>query len=314
MILEISTKLTSRFLSSSYWRRHLLDIKDNQIVGRENVTDRVFNQYIHHHHRDRSLKIISPWKEKLTKSTTNAMSSHPHIFGKKNFTTELLGHSITLREHTFNTLRWHYAICNNCMRFVLSKWCAFLLSLLTMDRSSSVLRVLPSCYVVNLSWIRQIIIEFFFDFIFNECSGVKSTVCLTSHPSYPPVMSPTFNMEVKLNENLRWNTNIFPNMMRTRFSISASIMSPTVSPWMIRMWSNLLQKLWNYWNLDLILPFQMKLIQTLSVKLLPPSLQNLNLSAELVYFHEVSCRITQLINLDRDLNFPLTSTTEFINW
>ena len=148
-----------------------------------------------------------------------------------------------------------------------------------MNRRSSVLRVLRSCFAVNFSGSRKnkkTIWLFFFNTPWSN--GVKNTVCLVSRLSRPPAMSPASNMDVKLNEHPRWNTNSYQLWgFRTWPSIPGEIISP-VCPWMARRCNNVLQKFWQYWNLVLLLHIQMKLGQSLSVKLLPPSLWNLIMS------------------------------------
>ena len=141
--------------------------------------------------------------------------------------------------------------------------------------------------------------------------------CLDSRPSHQSIwMSDWTN-------NPRWNTNSFQlGGMRTWPSISGWIISPPVCPWMGSNVSKLWQESWQYWNLVLLLPFQMKLIQSISVSGIASSitLRNLNLSFGYLNFECIapsvslsrgfSCR-KSLLTKFRDLGFTLVPITEF---
>ena len=177
-------------------------------------------------------------------------------------------HVTSLWDHTFNTVRWHRAGCDDC----------FLLGLPKMDPVNSVLSVLPTCFVVNVSGLRQILKKSSIS-SFHGLSGVTNTVCRVSRPSRPPAMSLAFNRDVKLNEHPRWNTKLLPLARYEKVAqhLWFNQFSSRV-PWVARMCNNLLQEFWQYWNLVLLLSFQMTLIQSLSVTLLPPALRNLHQS------------------------------------
>ena len=138
-----------------------------------------------------------------------------------------------LGDHTFNAVKWHRAVGDDCVRFRLPKRNAFVLCSPMMEPMNSVLKVLPSCFVLNFYGSRKITTILFFFFDTPWFSDVKNTVYLVSRPSRPPAMSPAHNMDFWLNEHPRWNTNSFQLWcMKMWPMISGSITSPPVYPWM----------------------------------------------------------------------------------
>ena len=59
-------------------------------------------------------------------------------------------------DHSFNTVKWHCAVCDGCMRFRLPKnSMPFSCALPKVNPINSVLRVLPSCFVLNFCGFRK---------------------------------------------------------------------------------------------------------------------------------------------------------------
>ena len=74
-------------------------------------------------------------------------------------------HFSASRDHSFNTVKWHRAVCYNCMRLRLQKRYVFFLCSPKMDPINSVLSLLPSCFEVNFSGFRKITTILFFFFL-----------------------------------------------------------------------------------------------------------------------------------------------------
>ena len=138
---------------------------------------------------------------------------------------------------------------------------------------SAFLRMLPPCFAVNFSGFRVIVTRcsFLFDTPWVE-NFVQNTVCLVSRPSRPATrwvlhsiwMSNCMNILDGIQTPSNWDV-----WKRDPESLVQSFLLLCVLEW-IECTNNLLhEKSENTWNLVLLLRFQMKLIRSLSMKLLP---------------------------------------------
>ena len=93
-------------------------------------------------------------------------------FGQFFFCTSLVNsHFTSMWDHTFNTVRWHRAVCDACMRFGLPKRYAFLVGLPKIDPVNSVVK-----RASNLGFVRSPFFLVRFQ-LPRGLGGVKNTVC-----------------------------------------------------------------------------------------------------------------------------------------
>ena len=171
------------------------------------------------------------------------------------------------------------AVCDDWMQFVPKRYAFFLCSP-ERGRINSVLRLLLSCFVVNLSGFHTLLLlRYTMVQWCEEYCGVWFLVLLRW--VQPSIWTSDW-MNILCGIQTVTNCEVW---RRGWLSISGSKISPPVSS----SGSNVqVARFWKCWNIVLLLPFQMNLIQSLPLKLLPPSRWNLNLSFGIMNFQWIS--------------------------
>ena len=124
-------------------------------------------------------------------------------------------------------------------------------------------------------------------------------------------MSPSSKIDFELNEHPRWNKNCFHLKRLATWHInSGSIKFPPVCPWIARMYNKVPQEFWQYWNRVFMLPFQIWLIQSLSVKVPPLCFMNVNFSFWLINLQWLAPSASLSRRFSWRTNFP----TIFETW
>ena len=183
-----------------------------------------------------------------------------------------------LSYYSFDTTRRHCLVSNDGMRFCLPKCKTFFLCRGQMNPIHGVLSAFPLGLVVYLSRFRHVTLEIFFNLVSSGVQGVKKTVFRPSRLSFPLAIGPR-SQDWQQVEHLRWNKNCFQLKSMATWPInSGSTKSRAACPWIARIHNKVLQEFWQFWNRVLLLPFQIWLIHSLSVKVSLRCLMKVNFS------------------------------------